>query len=384
LTNHGRPLSLLHFVNLRSANVGNGALTMGAEAVLAEDLSHPVAWTREPWDDYSFGLKSFDQAFVDKINASDGMIVCGAVAFNGRSYYANAGMRFDLPADLWGKIQRPLVFYGLSYRHWPGELYHHAGKLRDALRRILDSKSMLLALRNDGTREWLAEQIGAESREFDVIPDPAVFVPVAPAGNYHEIDDTRPNVILALNDEDASRRYGSSSAREQMLRAIATSVEKLIIKWDANVILAPHYFDDCRIVADFIDLCRPQLAHRYMTLSGLAGIRGTAHFYGRYKRADLVISMRVHSMSPCVGLGIPMIPLVTQQRMKDFLADIGIDDMAVDALEGDLAERLSASIDKVMTDGEQVHGRLLAARERMRERSRAFNRRVDSLFERGH
>jgi polysaccharide pyruvyl transferase WcaK-like protein len=89
-------------------------------------------------------------------------------------------------------------------------------------------------------------------------------------------------------------------------------------------------------------------------------------------------------MSPCVGLGIPMIPLVTQQRMKDFLADIGIDDMAVDALEGDLAERLSASIDKVMTDGEQVHGRLLAARERMRERSRAFNRRVDSLFERGH
>jgi polysaccharide pyruvyl transferase WcaK-like protein len=379
----GRPLSLLHFVNLRSANVGNGALTIGAEIVLAEDMCRPVVWTREAWDDYSFGLNKFDEEFVDKINATDGMIVCGAVTFNGRSYYANAGMRFDLPAYLWGKIQRPLVFYGLSYRHWPGEFYHHVGKLRDALRRILDMESIILAVRNDGTREWLAQLIDIDCRDLDVIPDPAVFVPAAASGDYPEIDDTRPNVILALNDEDASCRYGGDFVREQMLRAIAAAVEKLIIKWDANIILAPHYFDDCRIMADFIDLCRPQLAHRFMTLSGLAGIRGTGHFYGRYKRANLVISMRVHSMSPCVGLGIPMVPLVTQQRMKDFLTDIGIDDMMVDAFESDLAERLAAAVDINMTDGERVRDRLLTARDLMRERSRAFNRRVATLFERG-
>jgi polysaccharide pyruvyl transferase WcaK-like protein len=379
-----RPLSLLHLVNLRSANVGNGALTTGAEAVLAEDMTNPVTWTREPWDDYSFGLKNFDSEFVDKINTSDGMAVCGAVTFNGRTHYRNAGMRFDLPSDLWDKIERPVVFYGLSYRHWPGEPYHHADKLRDALRRIRDNKSMLLALRNDGTREWLSETIDPDCGELDVIPDPAVYVPAAQDGKYNEFDDTRPNVILALNDEDASRRYGGPAARERMLRAIVTAIEKMIVRWNANVILAPHYFDDCRIVADFVDLCRPQLAHRYMTMSGLAGIAGTAQFYGRYQRADLVISMRVHSMSPCIGLGTPMIPLVTQNRMKAFLADIGIDDMMVDALDDDLAERLTTAIDKGLGDGAQIRRRLLAARERMRERTRIFNRRVDILFGRAH
>lgn len=380
----GRPLSLLHFVNLRSANVGNGALTLGAETVLGEDIGHAVTWRREPWDDYSFGLKNFDEEFVRKINAADGMIICGAVTFNGRSYYGNAGMRFDLPSHLWSEIHRPLVFYGLSYRHWPGEVYHHVDRLRDALMRIREADSILLAVRNDGTREWLSRLIGAECQNLNVIPDPAVFVPAAPNGNYQEIDDTRPNVIIALNDEDAFWRYGRDSIREKMLRAIAVAVERLIIKWDVNVILAPHYFDDCRIVADFIDMCTPQLAHRYMTLSGLAGIAGTSHFYGRYKRAKLVISMRVHSMSPCVGLGIPMIPLVTQQRMKDFLTDIGIEDLMVDAFEPDLTERLSAAIENTLKDCEGVRQRLLKARTLMRERLRIFNRRVGALFECGN
>jgi polysaccharide pyruvyl transferase WcaK-like protein len=312
------------------------------------------------------------------------MIVCGAVTFNGRSHYANAGMRFDLPADLWRNIRRPLVFYGLSYRHWPGETYHHADKLRDALRRIIETDRILFAVRNDGTREWLSQLIGPECQKLDVIPDPAVFVPTAANEKYYEIDQRRPNVVVALNDEDASQRYPDRSVREKILRAIAKAIERLIAKWDANVILAPHYFDDCRIIADLVDVCAPQLAHRYMTLSGLAGIAGTHHFYGRYKQAQLVISMRVHSMSPCVGMGIPMIPLVTQQRMKDFLTDIGIEDLMVDAFAPDLAERLSAAIDSTLENGERVRQRLLRARALMRERLRIFNRRVGTLFESGN
>jgi polysaccharide pyruvyl transferase WcaK-like protein len=292
-------------------------------------------------------------------------------------------MRFDLPANLWSKIHRPLVFYGLSYRHWPGECYHHVERLRDALARIRESDSMLLAVRNDGTREWLTRLIGAECQSIDVIPDPAVFVQAARDGIYQEIDDTRPNVIVALNDEDAISRYGSDSTREKMLRAIAVAVERLIINSDANIILAAHYFDDCIIFAVFIDLCTPKLAHRYTTLSGLAGIGGTGHFYGRYQRAELVISMRVHSMSPCVGLGIPMIPLVTQQRMKDFLTDIGIEDLMVDAFEPDLAERLSVAIDNTLKNSERVRQRLLKARALMRARLRTFNDRVEALLEGG-
>ena len=73
-------ISLLHLVNGHSANVGNGALTEGAESVLNEDVQRPIVWSREAWDDYTFGLKPFDRKFVALINdRSDGMIVGGAV-----------------------------------------------------------------------------------------------------------------------------------------------------------------------------------------------------------------------------------------------------------------------------------------------------------------
>jgi polysaccharide pyruvyl transferase WcaK-like protein len=373
-------LSLLHLVNGRSANVGNGALTEGAEAVLDEDLPRPVRWRREAWDDYTFGSKPFDRDFVALINGSDGLIVGGAVAINGREFYADAGMRFNLPRGLWPQIRRPVVFYGISYRHWDSQPYHHADRLRWTLDHILARDDMLLALRNDGTREWLAARFGIADPRIHVIPDAGVFLPADEDGDYPELETERRNVLLAFNDEDAAYRYGSVERRAAVLRGIVVAVERMLARWDANLVIVPHYFDDLRMVADFIDLCRPALAHQRMIATGLARIGGSRRFYGRYRRADLVISMRVHSMSPCVGLGVPMVPLVTQNRMSDFLADIGVADLQVDAFAPDMADRLSAAIDATLADPAAVRRRFAEARERMRARARAFNARVADLL----
>lgn len=375
-------LSLLHLVNGRSANVGNGAVTEGAELILDEDLRRPITWSRVAWDDYTFGLKAFDREFVAQINErSDGMIVGGAVAINGREFYANAGMRFDLPRELWKDIRRPLIFYGVSYRVWPGQTYHHGDKLRWTLEHILGQENMLLGLRNDGTREWLRSTFGITSDRIHVVPDPAVFLPADEGGQYHEFDEGRPNVILALNDEDSEWRYGKAGRRTAVLKGIVQAVERMLEKWDANVILVPHYFDDCRMLADFVDLCRPSLAHQRMISTGLARINGSRHFYGRYRRADLIISMRVHSMSPSIGLGVPMIPLVTQARMTDFLEDVGLADLTVDAFDPDLADRLSTAIDNTLSAPNVVRQRFGEARQLMRGRIRAFDEKVRMLLD---
>lgn len=376
------PLSLLHLINGRSANVGNGALTEGAELVLNEDLQQPIQWSRLAWDDYTFGLRAFDSSFVAQINdQSDGMIVGGAVAINGREFYGNAGMRFNLPQELWQEIRRPLVFYGLSYRHWDGQTYHHADKLRWTLEYILRQDNMLLGLRNDGTREWLASNFGIASDRFHVVPDPAVFLPADEGVQYPEFEAGRRNVILAFNDEDWVGRYRTPERRLAVLKAMVPAIEQMLVKWDVNLILVPHYFDDCRMLADFIDLCRPALAHQRMIATGLARINGSRHFYGRYKQADMVISMRVHSMSPSIGLEVPMIPLVTQDRMTDFLAGIGLKDLQVDAFDPDLTDKLSAAIDRTLSDPNAVRQRFGVARQQMREDAHVFNAKIRQLFD---
>ncbi len=377
-----RPLTLRHFVNLHSANVGNGALTEGTERVLSDDLGRQIVWMRDAWDDYSFGIKPFDGRFVELINRySDGMIVGGAVALNGRQFYANAGMRFDLPRELWSEIRRPVVFYGISHRHWSGQTYHHIDKLRWALDAILGRDNVLLGFRNDGTREWLAASFGIESDRFDVVPDPAVFTPYEGNGQFPELDPSRGNVILAFNDEDSRERYVTAERRMTVINGIAAAVERMLTKWDVNVVLAPHYFDDCRMIADFVDACKPRLAHRCMIATGLSGIHGCRQFYGRYKRADLVIAMRVHSMSPCVGLGVPMIPLVTQDRMSAFLEDVGLSELMVDAFAADLADRLEAMIDRVLANPDDIRRRFGTACKDLRDRTRRFNAKIRKLFD---
>jgi polysaccharide pyruvyl transferase WcaK-like protein len=380
MASSSRPLSLVHLVNARSANVGNGALSDGAELVLSEDLGRPLAFRREAWDDYTFGVKPFDARFVEQINAADAMIVGGAVALNGQPYYPNAGMRFDLPQELWAGIRKPVVFYGLSHRHWASRTYHHADKLRWALSHILDRKDMLLALRNDGTREWLEETLGFADERMHIMPDPGVFVPADHDGTYHEFVDGKLNVILAFNDEDREHRFRPLETRARIIEGMARAIEGMLAEYDANVVIVPHYFDDFRMAAEFIDACKPQLAHQCMTACGLSGLAGSRHFYGRYLKADIAISMRVHSMSPCIGLGVPMVPLVTQARMTDFLADCGLADLAVDAFAPDLTERLLAAIRRTVAERPQIRRRFLDARAALRERARTFNGKVAQLL----
>lgn len=376
-----RPLSLIHLINGRSANVGNGALTEGAESVLNEDLGRPITWLRDCWDDYTFGLKPFDRTFVDSVNRSDGLIVGGAVALNGRSFYANTGMRFNLPAELWPELHKPVVFYGLSYRLWPNQEYEHADRLRWTFDYILRNDRMLLGLRNDGTREWLAATLGIESDRIHVVPDPGVFALADPTGFYPEFQPGRPNIIVALNDEDREGRFINPERRLAVLKGVAEALERLVLRYEANIILVPHYFDDYCAIADVIDLCKPHIAHQNMIGTGLARIEGSKQFYGRYLHADAVISMRVHSMSPSIGLGVPMIPLVTQDRMTDFLEDVGLADLIVNAFDPDLADRLFTAIDNTLSAPNVVRQRFGEARQRMRNRIRAFNEKVQMLLD---
>ncbi len=372
---------LLHLVNAHSTNIGNGALIEGVERVLAEDSIKPIDWRREPWDDYTFEFKRFDREFVSLVNQHDALIVNGAVAINGRSYLRNAGMRFDLPEDLWGEIKRPVIFYGLSYRHWAGQPFHHLDKFKAAVARIQSNAAMLLGVRNDGTKAWLRDTMGIDVARVVEVPDTAVFVPYDDGAPVPEFESKRLNVIVALNDEDTTQRYAEAGSRERMLRCLSGAVTGMLSHWDMNIILAPHYFDDHRMIADFIDMCPPRLAHQRMISSGLARVGNTRQFFGRYARADLVIAMRVHSMSPSIGLGVPMIPLVTQDRMVDFLADVGLADLAVDALAPDLETRLFTAVERVLADPDATRARFATAKAGMRQRLSAFNDRVIALLD---
>jgi polysaccharide pyruvyl transferase WcaK-like protein len=375
---------LIHLANINSTNIGNGALIDGLESTIEEDFPVPVKWLREPWDNYTFGFTDFDEAFVNKVNSSDGLIVGGAVTFNGRDYNQRTGTRFELPFELWPKIKKPVIFYGLSYRHWQGQTYHHIDKLKITIAKILEAPNMMLTLRNDGTKQWLLEMTGIQSDEILDVPDSALFVRPDLDSKYTELTDGVKNVMIAFNDEDSKYRFDDRLSkkdemifsRDHVVESLVTAIEKLAEDYHINYILAPHYFDDYRMITSFLERIRPQLAHQSMVSTGLCRAKDAGYFYGRYTHADLAISMRVHSMSPCIGLGTPMVAYTTQNRMTDFMDCIGLNDFYVNAFLPNSGDELYRRANYILENRDAVRKQFSDTRYKLRSDAKNFHQRI--------
>lgn len=374
-------LRIMHLANLNSANVGNGALILGTESVLSEDLGVYIDWRREPWDDYTFEVCRFDSKFVEKVNSTDGMVVCGAVTINGREYLKNSGWRLDLPLDLWKEIRKPVVFYGISYRCWENQKVFHIDKLRATLELILDSEKMLLAFRNDGTKEWVENTLGMSMSKASVIPDPGLYVPVGSVDiQRNQTNSSTLKLMLAFNDEDAEQRYVPLERRQFVVRGLAEAVKQIDDRWGVELVIVPHYFDDLRMISDFVNACPAKLAHRKFSASGLPQVDKTLEFYRQYFNADIILGMRVHAISPTIGMCLPIVPIITQHRISQFLEKAGLGDIGVDAFSESLVDDIVKAVENIVADRHAYSDRLSLSVATMRNQTREFNMKVKELF----
>lgn len=393
-------MKLLHLANFNSTNVGNGALISGTERTLKEDLG-TVEFHQEAWDDYTFGLKKYDQKLIDLINSTDGIIIGGAVTLNGQSYQKNTGTRFELPLDQWNKIEKPIIFYGISYRHWPWQRFHNLKRLKETFRLINQSRNILFSVRNDGTKDWLEEILGFKIPKMKIIPDPALYLKT---DNYRhpELVSDKKNIILSLNNEDEVYRFGGwerfliwqifgkilpekillklfkkipfwDRKKKIMFAQIARALETVSQKYQINIILTPHYFDDFKAISEFIPICPLRFPHQNIISTGMSRVKETGYFYDLYGKADLAISMRVHSMSPSIALNTPMIALSSQSRMTEFLKNAGLEKYGLNIFDNNLSEMLSNKIDSALANPALIKANFKNALLKMREETRKFN-----------
>lgn len=401
-------LKLIHLANFNSTNIGNGALIFGLENVISEDFKRKIDWIREPWDDYTFGFKYFNEKFVDFVNQNNGLIINGAVTIHGRKYLQETGMRFELPLKLMEKIQKPVIFYGISYRHFRGQEFFHADTLKNTFRFCIQSPNVLMGVRNDGTKKWLEKTLKLDKEtigQIFEIPDTGIFTSAKPE-YYPEILEDRKIIIFSPNDEDAAFRFANDNVlnvtetgyqlpqdsvpkpedkswiknRDRLIGQLKNTLTRIVRETGGQLLLVPHYLDDFKFVASLVDQFEPQIAHQCSISTGLMRVQGTEFFYGRYMLADLAISMRVHSMSPCIGLGVPMIPLITQPRMWDFLKNCGLEDIGVDAFSEDLEQELFKTSRQILSNPQQRIERFSQAWETMRTKVRLLNQNIENKF----
>jgi hypothetical protein len=407
-------MKILHLANWNSTNIGNGALIFGTQRLLAEDSKEPIEFIPEAWDDYTFGLKLFDWRFVNLVNSkADALMVNGAVTMNAfRRFTKNTGMRFDLPIELWDKIKKPMIFYGISYRCWPFQEYPNKAALKKTFEYMINRKDVFFGVRNDGTKEWIRRTLGLDSPRIIEVPDPGAFVPANDA-KYPELHPAKKNVIIAFNNEDAVYRFATGMERKlwnlglrlmeqpkleklfeklgfykkertRIIRELAQAMEGIAGHHNVQFILAPHYLDDYGMIDELISVINERVAHQLTVSTGLLKVSETAFFYGRYKKADLAISMRVHSMSPSIGLGIPVIPVTSQGRMRVYLEKVGLSHIAVDVKKESFGKDIANRAVALLSDPHAFRAETAKAMEVMREQARKNNAIIFAMIKKGN
>lgn len=405
-----KSIKVLHLANWNSTNIGNGALIHGSEKVFKEDISMDVEFIPEAWDDYTFKRKKFDESFVSLVNdTADVLMVNGAVTFNAfRKKNLHTGMRFDLPLPLWDEIKKPIILYGLSYRCWPFQQYPNLDALKAMITYAIKAPYVFFAVRNDGTKEWIQRMCGIDSDQIHEIPDPGLFVPFGDC-NYPELHPTKKNILIAFNGEDAVYRYatkfqkqvwqllssfvsdrllkkifssiaGYKKERKKVVKELTKTVEQIAKNYDAQFVLVPHYLDDYEIIQEFISVLQERIAHQLVTSTGLLTVPHTKYFYGRYKKADLVLAMRVHSMSPSIGLNTPVVPITSQGRMRSFLEKINLLDISVDTSKECFHTDLYAKCKDILDDPKTIQMKLAESTRSMRENFLTINKNIEKFL----
>ena len=397
-----RPLRILHLANHHSTNIGNGALIHGLERTVSEDFERSVQFQHEAWDDYTIpeAPKEFGPSFVELCRDVDCLVVGAAVTFVGSPAHQYTGMRFNLPLELWDEIECPIVFYGLSYRTWPGQAYHHRDRLRAAIEYALQHDRCLFSVRNDGTRAWLGKMLEMDVSGIQEVPDPALFVGHSEQGRPWPLHPERLNLAVSLNDEDSRFRFGGVDApvldrlaarlhpsrhvrrslrrttdrRMGFVERMAQVLDRLARQYPAEIILCPHHHEDFRMIADFFGRCSSRLKHQIVSVNGLPKSERAREFYNFYRNVDLTLAMRVHAMSPSIGLGTPTLALCSQQRMTEFMDDAGLCAYRVDAFSADFEEELRRRCEWILAHPAKAREEIQSAVEKMRHRTRNFNR----------
>ena len=367
-------LRILHAAT-HGHNIGDGALVAGLHRVLAEDLGVTLDVTPLDVLDAKLGGRRdmLPRGEARRLaERFDLVLVGGGGMIEGGKGNFLSGINFNFHLAAIAESGLPWVFYALGFNQFRRTFFFHRRRL-GRLVEIAAAGEHPFSLRNDGSEARLARLLGG-SPPVETVPDPGLWVPPG-AGHVPEASPERPNLLVQLAGDRSRRRFGLG--RRRLLRSLAATLASLAEERGVHLILAPHLLVDLPLYAELVAALPGRVVRRSCTLSPvLVGSAGAPDFFDRYRRADLVIGMRGHSVICAVGTGTPVLGLASHDKVGGFLADVGLADWTVDLDEGNASTELASRVRELLDDLPAARRRVAAALPPLRQRARAFHRRI--------
>ena len=328
--------------NSANSNAGDSLLVSKTKRVF-EARFGPIRWIDIPvWD-------SFDQEYVRLVNENCDMVVVGGGGLFLRDQAGAeasiSGWQWNIAPEVIQQITPPLVVFAVGYNRFRGQ-QDFDPHFSDSVQALV-TRGAFSGIRNSGSIAALGAYLtSGQAEKLRLQPCPTLLARWldAPAIAAQRAKESSRSVFLnAAYDRSQMRLGDRSSELDQAYVNVALWAQRE----GRDVVVVAHKSDDLQI-------CGPLSTHgvNYSSID-LTGSDETT-IQQTYLGADLVVGMRGHAQMIPFGLGVPILSVVTHDKMRWFLNDWGEPEWGVDISEGSFTEILLTRARELTADADHI------------------------------
>jgi polysaccharide pyruvyl transferase WcaK-like protein len=316
------------------------------------------------WVNYPLRNHTTDNV-IDKANSCDLVVVGGGgLILKDTNPNEYSGWQWACSLKHLEMIKKPLIVYSIGYNRFRGQgefdeiFFEHM--------RMTVERATRFFVRNTGSKRALLAYSLPEDKIL-VNPCPSLFYKSGKKRGRRRRGSTRVGVNLAgdrsnLRFKDKSRFYNNL---QRALRAL--------VGRGCELYFFNHSWNPESNCQDFIDgFDGPKVVYDVETVWNRGDIDRVITLY---RGMDLVMAMRGHSQMIPFGQCVKVISLISHNKLKWFLEDVGMEDTGIEVNDGDLPKKLTVLVNELL-ESEDYYYRQMKALKKLRRIFASNNRSI--------
>lgn len=328
-------MKVLHVASF-TGNIGDNANHIGMRSKLESTLGVKLEYTeleiRYCYRIYTGELRwAFDDAFVEKANSHDLVIIGGGNFFEPWLDESATATTINITNERLQQIYKPILFFGVGFDIHKGVTQANLAKFSHFLEQCIAQPNIFLSFRNDGSLKNL--KIAYPDRPdlwsaIDIVPDGGFFystkasaVPYLPEGRFWGVNIASDMEVLRF----PSNTPGGLTWRGFLQEYASFLQQNLESTPDLRIIFFAHIFKDILSIGEFMTYLDDRLCRDRVIVAPFAcGWDACNHLFSLYQHCDLVMGMRFHTNVCSIAMNIPAIPLVSYPKLSDLYEELDL------------------------------------------------------------
>lgn len=316
----------MHISTYQYGNIGDRILCNMIKKTINAGYSRPIEWA-DISVSYPFRLKEARYA-----NAGKALVVGGGGLFFKRTDEQSGSWQWDISDEAIDRLKVPIFIFAVGYNQFRGQ-----GELSESFRENINRLAPhcgFIGLRNHGSIDAISKYLLSEYHDKLVWqPCPTTIISrICP--EYINEKPEEDFIAVNLAFDKAELRFSKNGAdiyQERMLdilKVLNVLQDKIKIKYYS------HFGADNEIL-QYLD----QAGIRY-ELVDLFSEKDINKIYQAYAAPKMVIGMRGHAQMIPFGLRVPILSIISHDKLQWFLDDIGHPEWGVDIRDDNFAVQL--------------------------------------------